>query len=60
MERFGIDPFERFAEILGEYETAGHLSLDGDTLTFARAGLLQVDRLLHAFFLPEHRGVRYA
>ena len=25
-----------------------------------REGLLQVDRLLHEFFLPEHRNARYA
>ena len=25
-----------------------------------REGLLQVDRLLHEFFLPQHRHTRYA
>ncbi len=60
VKRFGIDPFERFADTLREYEASGHLSIDDDQLTFTRDGLLQVDRLLHAFFLPEHRGVRYA
>ena len=28
-------------------------------LRLTRAGLLQVDALLPAFFEPEHRGVRY-
>ena len=32
----------------------------GDTIRINREGLLQVDKLLHEFFLPEHRGDRYA
>ena len=30
------------------------------TLQLSRDGLLQVDRLLHEFFLPQHRNVRYS
>jgi oxygen-independent coproporphyrinogen-3 oxidase len=29
-------------------------------LILKRDGLLQVDRLLHDFFLPQHRTARYA
>jgi len=29
-------------------------------LRLTREGLLQVDRLVHEFFLPEHRTARYA
>jgi len=34
--------------------------VDGDAIRLNREGLLQVDRLLHEFFLPQHRNVRYA
>ncbi len=60
IDRFGVDPFERWADILSDYQTQGLLSIDGDELTLTRDALLQVDRLLHAFFLPQHRGIRYA
>ena len=38
----------------------GFLSIEGDWLRLTREGLLQVDRLVHEFFLPEHREARYA
>ena len=60
LDRFGIDVFERFASILRGYEQQGYLKLGEDELVLSREGLLRVDSLLHAFFLPEHRGVRYA
>ena len=60
VERFSVDPFERWTDILGEYQQRGYLQIDGDELTIDRDALLQIDRLLHAFFLPEHREVRYA
>jgi len=60
IEKFGVDPFERWADILGRYEREGLLSITGDRVVLTREALLQVDRLLHAFFLPEHRDIRYA
>ncbi|NBC11582.1 MAG: radical SAM protein [Planctomycetes bacterium] len=60
IEKFGVDPFERWAGILREYEQRGYLRIEGDELILDRQSLLQVDRLLHAFFLPKHRDVRYA
>jgi len=36
------------------------LTQSGKTLQLSRGGLLQVDRLLHEFFLPQHRTARYA
>jgi len=33
--------------------------LEGDTVRLTRAALLQVDRLLHTFFLPQHLNARY-
>jgi len=60
IEKFGVDPFERWSDILGRYEREGLLSIEGDRVVLTREALLQVDRLLHAFFLPEHRDIRYA
>jgi len=59
-EKFGVDVIERWSEPLRAYERAGHLTLGPDTIELSRDGLLQVDRLLPAFFLPEHRDARYA
>jgi len=59
-DKFGVDVRERFAEPLQKHERAGFLSVAGDRITLTREGLLQIDRLLHDFFLPQHRGTRYA
>jgi oxygen-independent coproporphyrinogen III oxidase len=58
--KFGVDLRERFAESLGKLQRQGFLELDNGSLRVNREGLLQVDRLLHEFFLPEHRNARYA
>ena len=58
--KFGTAPQVRFAEPLAQLRTWGFLQESGDRLGITRAGLLQVDRLLHEFFLPQHRGPRYA
>ncbi len=60
MEAFGVDIFERWRDVLEGYARDGLLTIDGDELRLTRDGLLQADRLLHAFFEPQHRGVRYA
>jgi oxygen-independent coproporphyrinogen III oxidase len=60
VEKFGIDPAERFADVIQRLQEWGFLRVDGDQLLLERAGLLQVDRLLHEFFLPQHRTDRYA
>jgi coproporphyrinogen III oxidase-like Fe-S oxidoreductase len=59
-EQFGVDVRRRFAGALEEHQSAGFLSVEGERITLSREGLLQIDRLLHDFFLPEHRGTRYA
>ncbi len=58
-EKFGIDPRERFAPQLGWLASEGFAHVGADEVTLTRDGLLQVDRLLHEFFLPRHRGGRY-
>lgn len=59
-KKFGVNVHERFAEPLGRLQEWGFLTIDGDELRLNREGLLQVDRLLHEFFLPQHRDARYA
>jgi len=57
--KYGVDPRERFAQPLAYLSAEGFLKVDGDIIALNREGLLQVDRLLHEFFLPEHRHARY-
>ena len=58
--KFGVDVRQRFAAPLQVIHDWGFGGVDGDTVFLNRDGLLQVDRLLHEFFLPEHRNARYA
>jgi oxygen-independent coproporphyrinogen-3 oxidase len=55
-----VDIAARFAEPLRKLAGLNFLSQDGDWLNLSRDGLLQVDKLVHEFFLPEHRHARYA
>lgn len=58
--KFGIDPQKHFAPALGKLQNQGFLAFDNGTLRLTREALLQVDKLLHEFFLPQHRNARYA
>jgi oxygen-independent coproporphyrinogen-3 oxidase len=58
--KFGVDIQQRFAGPVDKLQDGGFLSVDQDSLRLNRDGLLQVDRLLHEFFLPQHRNARYA
>ena len=57
--KFGIDPAVRFSEPIQRLKDWGFLTQDTDQYIINRAGLLPIDKLLHEFFLPEHRGARY-
>ncbi|MBI5394890.1 MAG: coproporphyrinogen III oxidase family protein [Verrucomicrobia bacterium] len=59
-KKFGVDIGERFAAPLRHLAAEGFLAVEGDTIRYTRQGLLQVDTLLHDFFLPQHREARYA
>jgi oxygen-independent coproporphyrinogen-3 oxidase len=59
-EKFSTDVATRFAVPLQTLKDWGFLTINGDELLLNREGLLQVDRLLHEFFLPEHKNARYA
>lgn len=58
-QKFGVDLLARFAEPFARLTDWGYLTTDDAQLRLNRDGLLQVDRLLHEFFLPEHRDIRY-
>jgi oxygen-independent coproporphyrinogen-3 oxidase len=58
--KFGVDLEQRFAEALDRIREMGYLRKEGDQLLLNREGLLRADRLVHEFFLPQHRDARYA
>ncbi len=58
--KFAAEVAERFSRPIEHLRAEGFLEMDGDILTMTREGLLQVDKLLHEFFLQEHQNARYA
>ena len=58
--QFGVDIRQRFADVLGKYQKAGFLKVEGEWITLERDTLLQVDAMLPEFFLPQHRTNRIA
>ena len=59
-KKFGVDPARRFAEPLKRLKDWGFLEIRDGQVLLNREALLQVDRLLPEFFLPQHRTERYA
>jgi oxygen-independent coproporphyrinogen-3 oxidase len=59
-QKFHIDIFARFAGPLAHFAEQGWLMRTGDELELTREGLLRVDRMLPAFYLPQHQHVRYS
>ncbi len=59
-EKFSTDILARFAQPLETLKGWGFLNVTGDIISINRDALLQIDRLLHEFFLPEHKNARYA
>jgi oxygen-independent coproporphyrinogen-3 oxidase len=59
-KKFGTDPASHFAAPMQRLKDWGFLEVNGDLISISREGLLQIDMLLHEFFLPEHQGNRYA
>ncbi|MDB6134866.1 MAG: coproporphyrinogen oxidase family protein [Verrucomicrobiales bacterium] len=58
-KKFGVNVLERFAPQLAWLSSEGFATVTPEIITMHREGLLQVDRLLHEFFLPHHRHARY-
>lgn len=59
-DKFGVDIRHRFADPMRRLGEKGFLMPDENDLRLNREGLLQVDRLLYDFFLPQHQNARYA
>jgi oxygen-independent coproporphyrinogen-3 oxidase len=57
--KYGVDPEEHFAAQLADLKGRGYFNVVGDEVVVSRDGLLQIDRLLHDFFLEQHRDARY-
>jgi oxygen-independent coproporphyrinogen-3 oxidase len=57
--KFGTDVLKEFAPAYAKLREADVLTFTPDEVTLTEDGLLQVDRTLPEFFLPEHRGARY-
>jgi oxygen-independent coproporphyrinogen-3 oxidase len=59
--KFGADIFDQWADVWVDYEGDKLCAIDRDRdrIELTRAGLLQVDSLLPAFFEPQFQGVRY-
>jgi oxygen-independent coproporphyrinogen-3 oxidase len=60
LERHGVDPVERFAQVLTPLCRAGLARVEADAIVLTLEGLVQADRVLPSFYLPEHRGIRYS
>jgi len=59
-DKFGVSVIERFGPQLSRHAEEGYLRIVNGGIETSRRGLLQIDRLLHDFFLDHHRDVRYA
>ncbi|HEY3607198.1 MAG TPA: coproporphyrinogen-III oxidase family protein [Pseudonocardiaceae bacterium] len=58
-EKFAVDIFEEFRVPLAGLAERGMITITEDEVVLSRQALLCVDGLLPAFFLPQHRNVRY-
>jgi oxygen-independent coproporphyrinogen-3 oxidase len=57
--KFGVDLLESLGMPIRDLERRGMVEMVGEKLRLTRAGLLRVDQLLPAFYLPQHRNARY-
>ena len=58
--KFNADVAELFSKPISHLQEEGFLQFNGSEIVMTRDGLLQVDRLLHEFFLNDHQNARYA
>jgi oxygen-independent coproporphyrinogen-3 oxidase len=58
-DKFGTDILDEFGDGFSKLAGEGFLTLGDDRVELTRQGFLQVDRLLPAFFEPQHRNTRY-
>jgi oxygen-independent coproporphyrinogen-3 oxidase len=58
--KYGVDVLDRFRQPLDSLVQDGYLeTVNRDSIALSREGLLRVDSLLPAFFLPQHTRIRY-
>ena len=57
--KFGAQIEEQYAVPLSRFAARGWLTVDPDAVKLTREGLLRVDRMLPAFYLPRHREKPY-
>ncbi|MFL5243770.1 MAG: coproporphyrinogen-III oxidase family protein [Gemmataceae bacterium] len=57
--KFGVNVLDSYGEAFGRLEAKGFLTIHDRHVELTRPGLLQVDRSLPEFFLPEHHTSRY-
>ena len=58
-DKFRVDILAHFAPQIVKYEQAGFVRRVDGHLQLTRDALLQVDLMLHEFFLPQHQSSRY-
>lgn len=58
-DKFGEEIVREFREQWQELEREGLARVEGDQVSLTRQGLLRADSLLHRFFEPEYRNIRY-
>jgi oxygen-independent coproporphyrinogen III oxidase len=58
-QKFAVDVLREFEDAYETLRAKGFLNASENEVVVTREGLLQIDRNLPAFFLPEHRGARY-
>lgn len=59
-DKYGVDVLDRFSGQWASLADRGFVADASDAaVSLTREGLLRVDSLLPAFFLPEHQGLRY-
>ena len=58
--KFNADVAGLFSGPISQLQDEGVLHFNGSEIAMTRDGLLQVDRVLHEFFLNDHQNARYA
>ncbi len=58
-EKFNVNVLDEFFDAFRQLESQRFSTRDDEGVQLTPAGLLQIDRHLPLFFLPEHRGSRY-
>ncbi|MDF1751148.1 MAG: coproporphyrinogen-III oxidase family protein [Verrucomicrobiales bacterium] len=53
--KYGADVTEVFKEPIALIKERGYLTIEGDEIRINRDGMLQIDKQLHEFFMPQHR-----